>query len=137
MKTTPHVLFLLLACLALTCNDNATDSSDPSGGHSRQLDGRYFHRGCRFRRCRPPNRLIAAGGGTVSVTDGDGVEMSLAIPPHSLPSDSAITLIPLSDLAVYAPIAPGCVDPYGRRVDVPARCNLQASWVVCLTPARL
>ena len=58
--------------------------------------------------------VTAAGGGSVSATDADGVTWTLTVPPGALDGDTVITITPFASFSIEGPgttVCEGCTPP--------------------------
>lgn len=52
--------------------------------------------------------ILADAGGTIAAYDEDSVAFTLIVPPHALPSDTTVTITPLSSLSIGGPGGDSC-----------------------------
>ena len=106
------LLYLSLVILFLGCSDDATGPTTDNDGDdpSETFEVAWTPDAGRAASAE----VTAAGGGTVSATDADGVTWTLTVPPGALGGDTIITITPFASLSIEGPgmtICEGCTPP--------------------------
>lgn len=93
-----------MAVLLLTCSKKSTGPVGPQPPVRTPFEISYT-----ADLSRSLSKQVAADvGGSVQAYDGDSVAFTLSIPAHALPSDTVITITPLSSLSIGGPGGDSC-----------------------------
>jgi hypothetical protein len=105
MEMRKHFILIMTSCLLLlTCSKKSTGPDEPKPPVRTPFEISYV---------ADPSRAVsehisAEAGGVIEAYDKDSVAFELTIPPHALPSDTTISIMPFSVLRIGGPGGGSC-----------------------------